>query len=126
MDKRIILPQSEMPTRWYNPMPDLPTPMAPPLDPETGQPMAPEKLSVIFPDALIAQEMSQDSWIDIPEAVLDVYRIWRPSPLIRAERLERAIGAKCKIYFKDESVSPAGSHKPNTSVPQAYYNKLEG
>jgi tryptophan synthase beta chain len=126
MDKRIILPQSEMPTRWYNPMPDLPTPMAPPLDPETGQPMAPEKLSVIFPDGLIAQEMSQESWIDIPEAVLDVYRIWRPSPLIRAERLERAIGAKCKIFFKDESVSPAGSHKPNTSVPQAYYNKLEG
>ncbi len=126
MNKRIILPQSEMPTQWYNPMPDLPTPLAPSLDPETNEPMAPEKLAVIFPDALIAQEMSQDRWIDIPEEVLDVYRIWRPSPLVRAERLERAIGAKCKIFYKDESVSPAGSHKPNTSVPQAYYNKMQG
>ncbi|MBU1247940.1 MAG: TrpB-like pyridoxal phosphate-dependent enzyme [Proteobacteria bacterium] len=126
MDKRIFLPQSEMPTKWYNPMPDLPTPMAPPLDPETLEPLGPEKLSVIFSNAIIAQEMSQDRWIDIPEEVLDVYRIWRPSPLVRAERLERAIGAKCKIFYKDESVSPAGSHKPNTSVPQAYYNKMEG
>ncbi len=126
MTKRIILPQSEMPTKWYNPMPDLPTPLAPPLDPETNELMAPEKLAVIFPDALIGQEMSQERWIDIPEEVLDVYRIWRPSPLVRAERLERAIGAKCKIFYKDESVSPAGSHKANTSVPQAYYNKMQG
>ncbi len=126
MSKRIFLPQSEMPTKWYNPMPDLPTPLAPPLDPETKELLSPEKLSVIFPMGLIEQEMSQDRWIDIPEEVLDIYKIWRPSPLVRAERLEKAIGAQCKIFYKDESVSPAGSHKPNTSVPQAYYNKIEG
>jgi tryptophan synthase beta chain len=124
--KKIFLPQDQMPTQWYNPMPDLPTPMAPPLNPQTMEPLTPDMLSPIFPDSLIAQEMSAERFIDIPEEVMDVYRIWRPSPLVRADRLEKAIGAKCKIFYKDESVSPAGSHKPNTSVPQAYYNKIEG
>ena len=126
MEKRIILPASEMPDKWYNALPDLPTPLAPPLDPQTKQPVTPEQLGVIFPNGLIAQEMSQESWIAIPQPVMDVYRLWRPTPLIRARNLEKAIGAKCRIFYKDESVSPAGSHKPNTSVPQAYYNKLEG
>jgi tryptophan synthase beta chain len=126
MEERIILPASEMPDKWYNPLPDLPTPLAPPLDPQTRQPISPEQLGVIFPNALIAQEMSAESWIAIPQPVMDVYRLWRPTPLVRARNLEKAIGAKCKIYYKDESVSPAGSHKPNTSVPQAYYNKMEG
>ena len=85
MIKKIFLPQDEMPTQWYNPMPDLPTPMAPPLNPETMEPLTPDMLSPIFPDALIAQEMSQDRFIDIPEEVLDIYKLWRPSPLVRAE-----------------------------------------
>ncbi|MGE4293392.1 MAG: TrpB-like pyridoxal phosphate-dependent enzyme [Desulfovibrio sp.] len=126
MEERIILPASEMPDKWYNPLPDLPTPLAPPLDPQTKQPVSPEQLGVIFPNALIEQEMSPESWIAIPQPVMDTYRLWRPTPLVRARNLEKAIGAKCKIYYKDESVSPAGSHKPNTAVPQAYYNKLEG
>ncbi|MBU4476326.1 MAG: TrpB-like pyridoxal phosphate-dependent enzyme, partial [Proteobacteria bacterium] len=126
MPKRIFLSQDQMPTQWYNPMPDLPTPLAPPLNPETMEPITPDMLAPIFPDSLIAQEMSGERFIDIPEAVQDVYRLWRPSPLVRADRLEKAIGAKCRIYYKDESVSPAGSHKPNTSVPQAYYNKMAG
>lgn len=126
MQTRIILPQTELPRQWYNALPDLPTPLPPPLDPATRQPVNPEQLAVIFPMGLIEQEMSPKRFIDIPEPVLDVYRLWRPTPLVRATRLEQAINAKCKIYFKDESVSPAGSHKPNTSVPQVYYNKIEG
>lgn len=126
MEERIMLPASEMPDKWYNPLPDLPTPLAPPLDPQTKQPVSPEQLGVIFPKGLIEQEMSAERWIAIPQPVMDVYRLWRPTPLVRARNLEKAISAKCKIFYKDESVSPAGSHKPNTSVPQAYYNKLEG
>ena len=126
MQTRIILPQSELPKAWYNALPDLPTPLPPPLDPATKKPVNPEQLAVIFPMGLIEQEMSEKRFIDIPEPVLDVYRLWRPTPLVRARRLEEAIGAKCKIYYKDESVSPAGSHKPNTSVAQVYYNKIEG
>ncbi|MGE4554025.1 MAG: TrpB-like pyridoxal phosphate-dependent enzyme, partial [Desulfovibrionaceae bacterium] len=126
MDHRILLPQSELPRAWYNALPDLPTPLAPPLHPQTRQPVSPEDLNVIFPMGLIEQEMSPQRFIPIPEPVLDIYRLWRPTPLVRATRLEQAIGAKCKIFFKDESVSPAGSHKPNTAVPQAYYNKIEG
>lgn len=126
MDVKIQLPESEMPTKWYNALPDLPTPLAPPLDPQTKQPVTPEQLGVIFPQAVIEQEMSPERWIAIPQPVLDIYRLYRPTPLVRAKRLEEALGVKCKIYYKNESVSPAGSHKPNTSIPQAYYNKMEG
>lgn len=126
MHTRITLPQSELPTQWYNALPDLPTPLAPPLDPQTGQPLAPEQLETIFPKGLIKQELSPEPFIPIPEPVQDIYRLWRPTPLIRAKGLEKAIGTSCRIYFKDESVSPTGSHKPNTAVPQAYFNKLEG
>lgn len=122
----IILPASDMPRAWYNALPDLPTPLAPPLDPQTQQPVRPEQLAVIFPNALIEQEMSPQRQIAIPEPVLDVYRLFRPTPLKRALRLEQAIGSKCRIYYKDESVSPAGSHKPNTAIPQTYFNKIEG
>ncbi len=122
----IILPASDMPRAWYNALPDLPTPLAPPLDPQTQQPVRPEQLAVIFPNALIEQEMSPQRQIEIPEPVLDVYRLFRPTPLKRALRLEQAIGSKCRIYYKDESVSPAGSHKPNTAIPQTYFNKIEG
>ncbi len=123
---KILLEEKDMPTSWYNVMPDLPEPMAPPLDPETRKPIAPEKLSAIFPMSLIEQEMSGERWIDIPEPIQEIYRLYRPSPLVRARRLEQAIGSKARIYYKDESVSPAGSHKPNTAVAQAYYNKMEG
>jgi len=126
MDTRINLPQSEIPEYWYNPMPDLPTPLAPPLDPETRKPLTPEQLEPIFPRGLIEQEQSGERYIRIPREVRDTYSLWRPTPLIRAKRLEEAIGAKCRIYYKDESVSPTGSHKPNTAVAQAYYNKAEG
>ncbi|MBU1230528.1 MAG: TrpB-like pyridoxal phosphate-dependent enzyme [Proteobacteria bacterium] len=126
METRINLPQSEMPTQWYNALPDLPTPLAPPLDPATQKPLTPEALEPIFAKALIEQEMSPERWVAIPEPVIDVYRLYRPTPLVRAKRLEEAIGAKCRIYYKNESVSPAGSHKPNTSIPQVYYNKREG
>ncbi|MFO7803428.1 MAG: TrpB-like pyridoxal phosphate-dependent enzyme [Desulfovermiculus sp.] len=126
MHTRITLPQSDLPTQWYNALPDLPTPLAPPLDPQTGSPLAPEQLETIFPRGLIEQELSPEPSIPIPEAVQDIYRLWRPTPLIRATGLEKAIGTSCRIYFKDESVSPTGSHKPNTAVPQAYFNKQEG
>lgn len=126
MNPRILLPASEMPTAWYNALPDLPTPLAPPLDPETQKPVSSEQLGRIFSEGLIGQEMSPQRFISIPEAVLEVYRLWRPTPLVRAIHLEQAIGTTCKIYLKDESVSPAGSHKPNTAVPQAYFNKIEG
>jgi tryptophan synthase beta chain len=126
MDKRIKLPESEMPTEWYNVLPDLPTPLAPPLNPETHEPIPAEALQAIFPMPLIEQEMSPDRWIPIPDEVRDIYRLWRPTPLVRATRLEKALGTKAKIFYKDESVSPAGSHKPNTAVPQAYYNKICG
>jgi len=124
--KKIFLSEDEMPTQWYNVAPDIPNGLHPPLDPSTNQPMGPDKLSAIFPMNILEQEMSSESWIDIPQPVLDVYKIWRPSPLIRADNLERAIGTKAKIYFKNEGVSPAGSHKPNSAVAQAYYNKEAG
>ena len=123
---KIILNEKDMPRQWYNVLPDLPEPLAPPLDPETKQPIAPEKLAAIFPMSLIEQEMSDKRWVDIPEQLLEIYTLYRPSPLVRAWRLEQAIGSKARIYYKDESVSPAGSHKPNTAVAQAYYNKMEG
>jgi tryptophan synthase beta chain len=123
---KYLLDESEMPTQWYNLIPDLPAPPPPPLHPGTGQPIGPEDLAPLFPMALILQEVSTDSWIDIPEEVQDIYRLWRPSPLYRARRLEKALGTPAHIYYKYEGVSPAGSHKPNTSVPQAYYNAAEG
>ncbi len=126
MSKQIILPYEDRITQWYNVLPDIPNGLQPPLDPENNQPMAPEKLLAIFPGALLEQEMSPNSWIDIPQEVQDVFAIWRPSPLVRATFLEQALGTKAKIYFKNESVSPSGSHKTNSSVPQAYYNKQAG
>jgi len=126
MQTKIILPEADMPRQWYNALPDLPTPLAPPLNPQTQKPLTPDQLTPIFPMSLIEQEMSGQSLIAIPEPVLDIYRLYRPTPLVRARRLEAAIGSKAKIYYKNESVSPAGSHKPNTSIPQAYYNKQAG
>jgi tryptophan synthase beta chain len=123
---KILLDESEQPTQWYNVTADLPEPMAPPLHPGTREPIGPEDLAPLFPMALIEQEVSTERYIDIPGEVLDVYRLWRPSPLFRAHRLERALGTPARIYYKYEGVSPAGSHKPNTSVPQAYYNHAEG
>jgi tryptophan synthase beta chain len=123
---RFILPDDQMPTAWFNLLPRLPEPLGPPLHPATREPVGPDDLTPLFPMALIAQEMSSDPWIDVPGEVLDILRLWRPTPLVRAERLEQALGTTARIYFKDESVSPAGSHKPNTAVPQAFYNKQEG
>ncbi|WP_028574634.1 TrpB-like pyridoxal phosphate-dependent enzyme [Desulfonatronovibrio hydrogenovorans] len=123
---KINLSEQDMPRQWYNVLPDLADPLAPPLDPETRKPLAPDRLEAIFPKALIEQEMSAQRWIDIPEPILEIYRLFRPSPLVRARRLEQAIGTKARIYYKNESVSPAGSHKPNTAIAQAYYNKQEG
>jgi tryptophan synthase beta chain len=115
-----------MPQQWYNIIPDLPAPPPPPLHPGTRQPVGPDDLAPLFPTALIMQEVSGDRHIAIPEPVLDVYRLWRPTPLYRARRLEKDLGTPAKIYYKYEGVSPAGSHKPNTAVPQAYYNAAEG
>jgi tryptophan synthase beta chain len=123
---KILLDESEMPTRWYNVRHDLPTAPPPYLHPGTMQPVGPDDLSALFPMDLIAQEMTADQYVDIPPEVLDVYRLWRPSPLYRAHRLEAALGTPARIYYKYEGVSPAGSHKPNTSVPQAFYNAKAG
>lgn len=128
MDERtkITLDESEIPRRWYNVIPDLPEPPPPPLHPGTGQPVGPEDLAPLFPMELIRQEVSGDRYLDIPDEVIDVYRLWRPTPLFRARRLEKALGTPARIYYKYEGVSPAGSHKPNTAVPQAFYNAAEG
>ena len=126
MTKKIVFRDDEMPTQWYNVVPDMPNGMQPPLDPETNEPMGPEKLAQVFPMGLLEQEMSSDRFIDIPEEVLEVLKIWRPSPLVRASSLEKALNTKAKIFFKNEGVSPVGSHKPNSAVAQAYYNKQEG
>ena len=123
---KILLDESEMPTRWYNLVPDLPTPPPPPLHPATKEPVGPDDLAPLFPPDLIAQEVTTDRYVDIPAEVQDIYRLWRPSPLYRAHRLERALGTPARIYYKYEGVSPAGSHKPNTAVPQAYYNARAG
>ena len=123
---KIILTEDEMPTHWYNIVPDLPAPPPPPLHPGTHEPIGPDDLAPLFPMDLIMQEVSQDSYIEIPEEVRDVYRTWRPSPLFRARRLEKELGTPARIYYKYEGVSPAGSHKPNTAVPQAYYNAKQG
>ena len=123
---RYDLPSDRIPTAWYNALPDLPEPMDPPLHPGTKEPVGPDDLARLFPMGLIAQEVSTEPWIDVPGEVIDILRLWRPTPLVRAERLEAALGTPARIYFKDESVSPAGSHKPNTAVAQAFYNKAEG
>lgn len=125
-EDRILLSQKDMPQRWYNIQPDLPVPLKPPINPGTGKPIGPADLAPIFPMSLIEQEVSQERYIDIPNEIMDVYKIWRPTPLKRARRLEKALGTPARIYFKDESVSPPGSHKPNTAVAQAYYNKKAG
>jgi len=124
--RKILLDENEMPKYWYNILPDLPEPLPPPLHPVTKEPVKPEDLKPIFPKALIEQEMSNERWIKIPEEVRDVYTLWRPTPLIRAVRLEKALKTPARIYFKYEGVSPPGSHKPNTAVAQAYYNAKEG
>jgi tryptophan synthase beta chain len=123
---RWMLPQEKIPSAWFNVAPHLPNPVDPPLHPGTREPVGPDDLAPLFPMALIGQEVSAEPWIDVPGEVLDILRLWRPTPLVRAVRLERALGTPARIYFKDESVSPAGSHKPNTAVAQAYYNAREG
>ncbi|HVN22511.1 MAG TPA: TrpB-like pyridoxal phosphate-dependent enzyme [Syntrophorhabdales bacterium] len=126
METKILLPESEIPTKWYNIQADLPNPLPPPLHPATGQPVGPDDLAPVFPMNIIEQEVSTQRWIDIPEPVLEKLLIWRPTPLYRAHRLERFLGTPARIYYKHEGVSPAGSHKPNTAIPQAYYNKIFG
>jgi tryptophan synthase beta chain len=125
-ETKILLADKDIPTKWYNIMADMPNKPKPPLHPGTHQPIGPDDLKPIFPMDLILQEVSQERWIDIPEEVMDIYTLWRPSPLFRAHRLEKALGTPAKIYYKYEGVSPAGSHKPNTAIPQAYYNKKAG
>ncbi|PIP35059.1 MAG: TrpB-like pyridoxal phosphate-dependent enzyme [Desulfobacterales bacterium CG23_combo_of_CG06-09_8_20_14_all_52_9] len=124
--KKIFLPESELPRQWYNIAADMPTPLEPPLHPGTGKPVGPDDLAPIFPMPLIEQEVSKQRFIDIPEPVLEKYLIWRPTPMYRAFNLEKHLGTPAKIYFKNEGVSPAGSHKPNTALAQAYYNKISG
>ena len=126
IETKVVLSDKEIPKQWYNIMADMPNLPLPPLHPGTKQPVGPDDLSPIFPMGLIVQEVSQERWIDIPEEVLDIYSLWRPSPLYRAHRLENALGTPAKIFYKYEGVSPAGSHKPNSSVPQAWYNAREG
>jgi tryptophan synthase beta chain len=123
---RWALPSDRVPTAWFNVVPHLPEPLSPPLHPATKEPVGPADLAPLFPMALIGQEVTAEPWVDIPGEVIDVLRLWRPTPLVRATRLEQALGTPARIYYKDESVSPAGSHKPNTAVPQAFYNKQEG
>jgi len=126
MTTKFVLDESRMPKAWYNIMADLPVPPAPPLHPGTMQPVGPDDLAPLFPMELIMQEVSTEREIAIPEPVREVFRLWRPSPLYRAHRLEKALGTPAKIYYKYEGVSPAGSHKPNTAVPQAWYNAQAG
>ncbi len=126
MTVKFLLPEDRIPTAWYNLAADLPAPPPPPLHPATLQPAGPDDLAPLFPMGLIMQEMSAEPMIEIPEEVREIYRLWRPTPLMRAARWEKALDTPAKIYFKYEGVSPAGSHKLNTAVAQAYYNKVEG
>ncbi len=125
-DTKVVLNETELPREWYNLQPDLPFPLPPVIHPGTKRPIGPEDLAPIFPMGLIQQEVTQERWVEIPEPVRDIYRLWRPTPLYRARRLERALDTPARIYHKWEGVSPAGSHKPNTAVAQAFYNKAEG
>ena len=124
--KKVLMNEEELPKKWYNVLPDLPEPVDPPLNPVTKKPIKPEELEVIFAKECVEQEMTQKHFIEIPEELRKAYAMWRPTPLVRAYNLEKAIGTKAKIFYKNESVSPPGSHKPNTAVAQAYYNKREG
>ena len=123
---RFLLNETDLPKFWYNMLADSPVPPAPVLHPGTKEPVTPDFLSVLFPMELIMQEVSTERYIEIPEEVREIYKLWRPTPLIRARRLEKALGTPAHIYFKNEAVSPSGSHKPNTAVPQAFYNKVAG
>lgn len=123
---RFTLSQAEMPTHWYNLLTDFPEPLPPPLHPGTKEPVSLQMMTAIFPENLVRQEMSLERWVEIPEPVRDIYCLWRPTPLLRAVRLERALQTPAHIYYKYEGGSPAGSHKPNTAVPQAYYNHQAG
>jgi tryptophan synthase beta chain len=123
---RFVLGEERLPRRWYNIQADLPVPLPPPIHPGTREPIGPEMLAPIFPMALIGQEVSRERWIDIPDEVQDAYTLWRPTPLHRARRLERLLDTPARIYYKYEGVSPTGSHKPNTAVAQAFYNREEG
>ena len=123
---RFVLPQSEIPTQWYNILPDMPAPMAPPLHPGTKQPVSLADMTRIFPENLVMQEMCPDRFVPIPAEIREIYGLWRPTPLLRALRLEKALKTSAHIYYKYEGASPAGSHKPNTAIAQAYYNKQAG
>ncbi|MDR5703913.1 MAG: TrpB-like pyridoxal phosphate-dependent enzyme [Armatimonadota bacterium] len=123
---KIVLPEEEIPKAWYNILSDFPVPLDPPLHPATKQPIGPDDLAPLFPRELILQEVSRERWIEIPKPVRDIYRLWRPTPLYRARRLEETLKTPAHIYYKYEGVSPAGSHKPNTAVAQAFFNKIEG
>ena len=126
MERKIILSEKEIPDKWYNITADMPNKPLPPLHPGTREPIGPDALAPLFPMELIKQEVSTEKWIDIPDEVRNIYSMWRPTPLYRATNLEKALDTPAKIYYKYEGVSPTGSHKPNTAVAQAYYNKLEG
>ena len=126
MESQYLLNQSDLPTQWYNVAPDLPEPLPPTLHPQTLKPVGPADLEPIFPMELILQEVSQERYIDIPHEVREVLQLWRPTPLLRAVRLEKALGTPAKIFYKYEGTSPTGSHKPNTAVAQAFYNKAAG
>lgn len=126
METKIILKDSDIPKTWYNIIADIPNPPQPVLHPGTGKPITPDDLLPLFPMPLIEQEVATQRFIPIPEEVRKIYSLWRPTPMFRAERLEAAIGTRSRIYYKYEGTSPAGSHKPNTSIPQAYYNKMSG
>lgn len=125
-NRKILLTEKDIPEHWYNIVADMPNKPLPPLHPGTKEPIGPEALAPLFPMELIKQEVSAEKWVEIPEEVRDVYKMWRPTPLYRAYNLEKALDTPAKIYYKYEGVSPSGSHKPNTAVPQAYYNKQEG
>ena len=123
---KFLLDESKLPQAWYNINADMPVPPAPVLHPQTKEPVTPDFLSVLFPMGLIMQEISTERYIEIPEPVREIYKLWRPTPFFRAHRLEKALDTPAHIYYKYEGVSPVGSHKPNTAVPQAFYNKEEG
>src|ERR1700689_4219816 len=126
MTTKFLLTEGQLPSHWYNILADVPEPLGAFLSPQTLQPLTPPDLTPIFPMAIIGQEVSTERWIEIPDRVRDIYKMWRPTPLYRAKRLEKALDTPARIYYKYEGVSPAGSHKPNTAVPQAYYNAAEG
>lgn len=126
MQTKILLDENEIPKKWYNIQADLKTPLDPPMHPQTKKPIGPADLEAIFPKELIRQEMIQDRYIDIPEEVRDILLLWRPTPLIRAHKLEKVLKTPAKIFYKYEGVSPPGSHKPNTAIAQTYYNMKEG